>query len=158
MPMELASGMRKSTDSEKLSITRFSPTKFSFIEDVFMARINSNYDKLAAGYLFPEIARRTNAFLEANSGTQVLRLGIGDTTEPIVPPCWTVFTRELKTLVMSRHTPVMVHPRACFPPCVRASADLYAERGMKLDPSEFFVSDGAKSTLLIFRVFFPRTV
>ena len=49
-----------------------------------MARINQNYDKLAAGYLFPEIARRTNAFLESNPGAQVLRLGIGDTTEPIV--------------------------------------------------------------------------
>ena len=49
-----------------------------------MARINTNYDKLAAGYLFPEIARRTNAFLEQNPGAQVLRLGIGDTTEPIV--------------------------------------------------------------------------
>ena len=49
-----------------------------------MARINQNYDKLAAGYLFPEIARRTNAFLESNPGTEVLRLGIGDTTEPIV--------------------------------------------------------------------------
>ena len=50
-----------------------------------MARINKNYNKLAAGYLFPEIARRTNAFLEQNAGAKVLRLGIGDTTEPIVP-------------------------------------------------------------------------
>ena len=50
-----------------------------------MARINQNYDKLAAGYLFPEIARRTNAFLDSNQGAEVLRLGIGDTTEPIVP-------------------------------------------------------------------------
>ena len=50
-----------------------------------MAKINSNYDKLAAGYLFPEIARRTSAFLETNEGAQVMRLGIGDTTEPIVP-------------------------------------------------------------------------
>ena len=50
-----------------------------------MAKINQNYHKLAAGYLFPEIARRTNQFLNENAGVQVMRLGIGDTTEPIVP-------------------------------------------------------------------------
>ena len=40
-----------------------------------MARINSHYDKLAAAYPFPEIARHTKAFWEANSRIQVLRLG-----------------------------------------------------------------------------------
>mgnify|MGYP001584524716 FL=1 len=70
---------------ENSFIPRFSLLLFSDIKIFFMARINTNYDKLAAGYLFPEIARRTNAFLEQNPGAQVLRLGIGDTTEPIVP-------------------------------------------------------------------------
>lgn len=50
-----------------------------------MAKINSNYDKLTAGYLFPEIAKRTKTFLEKNPGTTVLRLGIGNTTEPLAP-------------------------------------------------------------------------
>jgi hypothetical protein len=50
-----------------------------------MAKINQHYQKLSAGYLFPEIARRTNQFLNENPGVQVMRLGIGDTTEPIVP-------------------------------------------------------------------------
>ena len=36
-----------------------------------MAKINQNYDKLAAGYLFPEIARRTNAFLDSNQGAEL---------------------------------------------------------------------------------------
>ena len=54
-----------------------------------MARINTNYEKLSAGYLFPEIARRTKAFLNENPGVEVLRLGIGDTTEPIVPVTYT---------------------------------------------------------------------
>ena len=48
-----------------------------------MARINANYNKLAAGYLFPEIARRTAEFVNANDGVEVMRLGIGDTTEPL---------------------------------------------------------------------------
>ena len=50
-----------------------------------MARINPNYAKLQAGYLFPEIARRTREFLEKNPDVEVMRLGIGDTTEPLTP-------------------------------------------------------------------------
>ena len=48
-----------------------------------MATINANYDRLSAGYLFPEIARRTNAFAARNPGVELLRLGIGNTTEPL---------------------------------------------------------------------------
>ena len=50
-----------------------------------MAKTNSNYKNLAQSYLFSEIAKRTKAFSEANPGSEVLRLGIGNTTEPIVP-------------------------------------------------------------------------
>ena len=50
-----------------------------------MATINKNYDKLAAGYLFPEITRRVNEFLKKNPGVEVMRLGIGNTTEPLTP-------------------------------------------------------------------------
>ncbi|MGE9270946.1 MAG: LL-diaminopimelate aminotransferase [Verrucomicrobiales bacterium] len=50
-----------------------------------MASINSNFLKLKAGYLFPEIARRVNAFTEANpeSADRLIRCGIGDVTEPL---------------------------------------------------------------------------
>ena len=50
-----------------------------------MATINSNFLKLKAGYLFPEIARRVNAFTEANSdkAPRIIRCGIGDVTEPL---------------------------------------------------------------------------
>ena len=48
-----------------------------------MATVNLNYAKLAAGYLFPEIARRTKAFQEDHSGVEVMKLGIGNTTEPL---------------------------------------------------------------------------
>ena len=48
-----------------------------------MARINDNYGKLKAGYLFPEIGRRVKAFTDANPDAPVIRLGIGDVTEPL---------------------------------------------------------------------------
>ena len=50
-----------------------------------MAKINDNYLKLKAGYLFPEIGRRVRAFVEANPQANVIRLGIGDVTRPLPP-------------------------------------------------------------------------
>jgi hypothetical protein len=44
---------------------------------------NENFGKLQAGYLFPEIGRRRNAYLEANPDAKLISLGIGDTTQPI---------------------------------------------------------------------------
>ena len=44
---------------------------------------NENFAKLQAGYLFPEIARRRNAYLAANPGAKIISLGIGDTTQPV---------------------------------------------------------------------------
>ncbi len=44
---------------------------------------NANFEKLQAGYLFPEIGRRRNAYLEKNPAANIISLGIGDTTQPI---------------------------------------------------------------------------
>ncbi|NLT71127.1 MAG: LL-diaminopimelate aminotransferase [Verrucomicrobiaceae bacterium] len=54
-----------------------------------MARINDNFLKLKAGYLFPEIARRVNAFNEAHpeAAVRLIRCGIGDVTEPLPEAC-----------------------------------------------------------------------
>ncbi len=109
-----------------------------------MARINANYNKLAAGYLFPEIARRTAEFTDANPGVEVMRLGIGDTTEPLT-----------SNVVDGLHAAV---DRLSDPDTYtgygdgegneslrQGLADRYAERGVRLDASEVFISDGAKS-------------
>lgn len=109
-----------------------------------MARINKNYDKLAAGYLFPEIARRTNAFLEQNSGTKVLRLGIGDTTEPIVPAVLDGLHAGVDALG-NAESYSGYGPSEGIDALREGLAKFYSERGVNLDPSEFFVSDGAKS-------------
>ena len=50
-----------------------------------MVELNPNYDKLPASYLFSEIAKRTKVFQAANPDTRVMRLGIGNTTEPLSP-------------------------------------------------------------------------
>jgi LL-diaminopimelate aminotransferase len=63
----------------RLPETAAAPTSFG------MALINSNFLKLKAGYLFPEIARRVKAYTEANpdKAARIIRCGIGDVTEPL---------------------------------------------------------------------------
>ena len=60
-----------------------------------MATINDNYLKLKAGYLFPEIARRVNAFAQANPDAKIIRLGIGDVTEPLPEACRTAMIKAV---------------------------------------------------------------
>jgi LL-diaminopimelate aminotransferase len=48
-------------------------------------RINEHYARLPASYLFPEIGRRVRAFQATHPDAKVIRLGIGDVTEPLAP-------------------------------------------------------------------------
>ena len=50
-----------------------------------MPQINDNYLKLKAGYLFPEIGRRVKAFAAQHPTAKIIRMGIGDVTEPLAP-------------------------------------------------------------------------
>ncbi|MYJ60439.1 MAG: LL-diaminopimelate aminotransferase, partial [Synechococcus sp. SB0672_bin_6] len=52
-----------------------------------MVRVNSHYQKLQAGYLFPEIQRRVKAFAAEHPQADLIRLGIGDVTEPLPVAC-----------------------------------------------------------------------
>ncbi|MGY8713934.1 MAG: aminotransferase class I/II-fold pyridoxal phosphate-dependent enzyme, partial [Verrucomicrobiia bacterium] len=109
-----------------------------------MAKINQNYQKLSAGYLFPEIARRTNQFLNENPGVQVMRLGIGDTTEPIVPSVLTGLRQGVDDLG-NVETYSGYGPAEGITPLREAIAGFYNELGASIDSSEVFVSEGAKS-------------
>lgn len=50
-----------------------------------MIRMNENYNRLQGSYLFAEIAKRVTAYQTAHPGEKVIRLGIGDVTEPLAP-------------------------------------------------------------------------
>ena len=52
-----------------------------------VVKVNGNYLKLKAGYLFPEIGRRVKAFSAAHPDADLIRLGIGDVTEPLPLAC-----------------------------------------------------------------------
>ncbi len=109
-----------------------------------MATINTNFRKMAGGYLFPEINRRVRAWLAANEGAQVLRLGIGNTTEALCPAVIQAMANEV-----SRLSDVATYSgygdEQGNLPLRQALQSYYEGFGVKLQADEFFVSDGAKS-------------
>jgi len=109
-----------------------------------MIRINENYSKLTASYLFADIARRVGAYAAAHPGRPVIRLGIGDVTEPLPPACVEAL-REAAAEMSSRATFRGYGPEQGYPFLRELIARHdYAERGCRIEPDEIFVSDGAK--------------
>ncbi len=109
-----------------------------------MIRINEHYFKLQDSYLFANIAKRVNAFQEANPSREIIRLGIGDVTRALPAACIEAF-----------HTAVdeMAHDstfRGYGPEqgydFLREKIALhdFQDRGARISADEIFVSDGAK--------------
>lgn len=108
-----------------------------------MARINDNYKKLQAGYLFPEIARRTREFSERNPDAQLIRLGIGDTTLPLSDSV----IKKLHETVDAMSTSETYSGYGAEQGSAelrQALVDHYKSYGVELEADEIFVSDGAK--------------
>jgi LL-diaminopimelate aminotransferase len=109
-----------------------------------MARINDNYLKLAAGYLFPEIARRVSAYRDANPDANVIRLGIGDVTEPL--PAAVLAAMHAAVDEMAAHDTFRGYgPEQGYAFLRESIAEHdYNKRGVDVSADEIFVSDGSK--------------
>jgi LL-diaminopimelate aminotransferase len=109
-----------------------------------MARINEHYRKLQAGYLFPEIQRRVRAYETANPDANLIRLGIGDVTLPLAPAVVEALRRAAEEMGTSEG----LHgygPDQGYDFLLDAIAEHdYRARGVQIDASEIFVSDGSK--------------
>lgn len=109
-----------------------------------MARINDNYQKLQAGYLFPEIGRRVRAFAAAHPDASIIRLGIGDVTEPLAPAIVSAMHAAVDELA-ERATFKGYGPENGYEFLTEAIRQHdYAARGVQVDADEIFVSDGSK--------------
>lgn len=109
-----------------------------------MTRVNDNYLKLKAGYLFPEIARRVNAFVEANPDAPIIKLGIGDVTEPLPEACRAAMIKAVEEMG-DRDTFKGYGPEQGYLWLrEKIAAHDFQARGCDIDASEIFVSDGAK--------------
>jgi len=109
-----------------------------------MIRINENYNKLKASYLFSDIAKRVTAYQEANPQKAIIRLGIGDVTEPLPPVCIEALHAGADEL-SKRATFKGYGPEQGYAFLREAIAQNdYHARGAKIDADEIFVSDGSK--------------
>ncbi len=109
-----------------------------------MARINDNYLKLQAGYLFPEIARRTREFTQANPEASLIRLGIGD----VVLPLPGSICQAMHAAIDEMGSAQGFHgygPEQGYEFLREAiAAGDFATRGVDIRADEIFVSDGSK--------------
>ena len=109
-----------------------------------MAKINENYLKLKAGYLFPEIGRRVREFAQANPGKEIIRMGIGDVTQPLAPAVIKAFHEGVEE--MGNHATFKGYgPEQGYDFLREAIAKHdYQLRGVSITADEIFVSDGSK--------------
>lgn len=109
-----------------------------------MLRINENYLKLQASYLFSDIAKRVTTFQENNPGQEVIKLGIGDVTNPLPPACIQAFHAGVDEMA----TEADFHgygPEQGYDFLRKAIAENdFQARGAEVSEDEIFVSDGAK--------------
>lgn len=109
-----------------------------------MAYINENYLKLKAGYLFPEIGRRVREFAAANPGKDIIRMGIGDVTQPLTPAILKAFHEGVEEMG-HKETFKGYGPEQGYDFLREAIAENdYHQRGVTLSADEIFVSDGSK--------------
>ena len=110
-----------------------------------MAKLNQNFARLQQSYLFSDIAHKVEAYAAAHPGKKIIRMGIGDVTLPLPAPV----VDALHAAVSEMGVKETFHgygPEQGYPFLREAIAGYYLkEMGVRLDPSEILVSDGAKS-------------
>lgn len=109
-----------------------------------MIRVNENYLKIQSSYLFTEIAHRVSAYQAANPDAKIIRLGIGDVTEPLAP----AVIEAMHKAVDDEGTRENFHgygPEQGYAFLREAvAAGDFASRGIDIAADEIFISDGAK--------------
>ncbi|HHO77050.1 MAG TPA: LL-diaminopimelate aminotransferase [Deltaproteobacteria bacterium] len=109
-----------------------------------MIKINDNYLKLKATYLFSEIAKRVSSFQEANPDRDIIKLGIGDVTRALPKVCTDAFHLAIDEMTLeSSFKGYGPEQGYGFLREVVAENDFHA-RGADISPDEIFISDGAK--------------
>lgn len=110
-----------------------------------MTKINQNYQKLPGSYLFSEIARRVAAQSAAHPEQKLIRLGIGDVTQPLAPAVISAMHSAVDEMAAAAtfhgYGPEQGYD---FLRSLIAAHD-YQARGVQVELDEIFVSDGAKS-------------
>ena len=109
-----------------------------------MVKVNDNYLKLPGSYLFSTIAKKVNAYTEANPDKKIIRLGIGDVTQPLSPAVISAMHKAVDEMADAK-TFHGYAPDLGYEFLRKAISDNdYKARGCQIEADEIFVSDGAK--------------
>ena len=110
-----------------------------------MYQVNTNYLKLPGSYLVSTIAKKVAAYQEAHPGKEIIRLGIGDVTQPlpkvVIDALHKAVDEQADAKTFKGYSPDLGYE---FLRNAIAEHD-YKARGCDIAPDEIFVSDGAKS-------------
>lgn len=109
-----------------------------------MITINENFMKLQAGYLFPEIGRRVGAFAAENPNASIIKLGIGDVTEPLAPAIVEAMHKAVDDMAKSSSFHGYGPDRGYGFLAEKIIENDFRSRGVELGANEIFISDGSK--------------
>lgn len=109
-----------------------------------MVRINDGYLKLKAGYLFPEIGRRVKEFAGQNPNAKIIRLGIGDVTQPLPEAVCEAIHQAVDEMANVKSFRGYGPEQGYDFLREAIVTNEYQTRGVSLAADEIFVSDGAK--------------
>ena len=118
-----------------------------------MALVNEHFLKLPGSYLFSDIAKKVNSFKITHPSQDIIRLGIGDVTQPLPAACIEAMHKAVEEMTQSE-TFHGYGPEQGYDFLIEAIIkNDYLPRGIQFSSTEIFVNDGAKSeTLAIYFV------
>lgn len=110
-----------------------------------MALINEHFLKLPNSYLFSDLAKKVNTFKVTHPKEKIIRLGIGDVTQPLAPAIISAMQKAVEDMA-GKETFHGYGPDQGYSFLIDTIIkNDYAARGISLEPNEIFISDGAKS-------------
>jgi LL-diaminopimelate aminotransferase len=123
-----------------------------------MIKVNENYSKLKASYLFADIAKRVEAFQAENPDKKIIKLGIGDVTKPLPDACIKAFHQGVDE--MAKEASFRGYGPSegyAFLREAICKGD-FQKRGASIDSEEIFVSDGSKCDTANFQELFANDI
>ena len=108
-----------------------------------MAFCNEHFLELQGAYLFAEVRKRAEAYKKQHPDADIISLGIGDVTQPLAPAVVEAMTKAVAEMKNGNFRGYGPEQGYMFLRKAIAEGD-FKSRGVDIDPSEIFVSDGAK--------------
>jgi len=109
-----------------------------------VVQVNENYLKLKAGYLFPEISKRVNLHVQKSNPSTLIKLGIGDVTEPLPSACVDAMQNALVEMSTNKGFRGYGPEQGYLWLREKISENEFISKGCQISPEEIFVSDGSK--------------